>query len=123
MPISRTETRRGNGPGGPKGARGFTLLELMVVLAIAALIVSISLPNLRLPGFASDAAKAARQIASGLAEARQAAIFTNTEIRLTLDLVAFNAGLVIIGQDREALPADRGTRCAVECPRHHPILP
>ena len=78
MPISAIEIRRGN--------QGFTLLELLVVLAIVGLIAAIALPNLRLPGFASDAAVAARQIASGLAEARQAAIFENRESRLVLDM-------------------------------------
>jgi general secretion pathway protein H len=58
----------------------------MVVLAIAALIASITLPNLRLPGFATDAAKAARQIATGLSNARQEAIFANRESLLILDM-------------------------------------
>jgi general secretion pathway protein H len=58
----------------------------LVVLAVAALIASITLPNLRLPGFASDASKAARQLATGLANARQEAIFTNRETRLILDM-------------------------------------
>ena len=65
---------------------GFTLLELIVVLAIAALIASITLPNLKLPGFATNAASAARQIASGLVSARQTAIFTNQESQLFLDM-------------------------------------
>lgn len=67
-------------------SEGFTLLELLVVLAIVALIFAIAIPNLRLPGFASDAASAARQIASGLADARQAAIFGNREARVVVDI-------------------------------------
>lgn len=66
--------------------QGFTLLELMVVLAVAALIASITLPNLQLPGFATDAASAARQIASDLAKSRQTAIFTNRESKLVLNM-------------------------------------
>jgi general secretion pathway protein H len=95
----------------------------MVVLAIAALIASITLPNLRLPGFATDAARAARQIASGLAEARQAAIFANTESRLTLDLEnkTFSVGtgpavrlkgiekLTLLTAERDVLSNSRGT--------------
>jgi general secretion pathway protein H len=95
----------------------------MVVLAIAALIASITLPNLRLPGFASDAAKAARQIASGLADARQAAIFTNRESRLILDLenktfsvdkgpaVKLNGieKLTLLTAERDVLADSRGT--------------
>jgi len=64
---------------------GFTLLELLVVLAIVAMISIITIPNLRLPGFATDAAGAARQIASGLAEARQEAIFANRETQFIVD--------------------------------------
>lgn len=123
MRISGTETRRGNRSGGRRGAHGFTLLELMVVLAIAALIASITLPNLHLPGFATDAARAARQIASGLAEARQAAIFANTESRLTLDLEnkTFSVGtgpavrlngiekLTLLTTERDVLSNSRGT--------------
>ena len=82
MRISVTDTRPEKG----RWVQGFTLLELMVVLAIAALIASITLPNLKLPGFASNAATAARQIASGLAKARQAAIFSNRESRFILNM-------------------------------------
>lgn len=74
------------GPETKRQVQGFTLLELMVVLAIAALIASITLPNLKLPGFASDAASAARQVASGLAKARQAAIFANRESKFVLNI-------------------------------------
>jgi len=94
----------------------------LVVLAIAALIASITLPNLRLPGFASDAAKAARQIASGLADARQAAIFANRESRLILDMenMTFSVGpgaavkltgiqkLTLLTAEREIMAENRG---------------
>ncbi len=123
MRISGTETWRRKWPEKWWGVRGFTLLELMVVLAIAALIASITLPNLRLPGFASDAAKAARQIASGLADARQAAIFSNRESRLILDMEnkTFSVGtgppvklsgiekLTLLTAERDVLAENRGT--------------
>jgi len=119
MPISGTEFGRQR----KRRARGFTLIELLVVLAIIALIASITLPNLRFPGFASDAAKAARQIASGLAEARQAAIFTNRESRLILDIenktFAIGKGravrltgveqLTLLTAERDVLAENRGT--------------
>jgi general secretion pathway protein H len=94
-----------------------------VVLAIAALIASITLPNLRLPGFATGASKAARQMATGLANARQAAIFGNREVRLILDLnkKTFIVGsgpvvqlegiekLSLLTAERDVLAADRGS--------------
>lgn len=122
MPISGTETWRKRWLERCREVRGFTLLELMVVLAIAALIASITLPNLRLPGFATDAANAARQVASGLADARQAAIFSNAESRLILDLenktFSVDAGpavrlsgienLTLLTAERDILAENRG---------------
>ena len=122
MRISGTETWRERWPERWRRVHGFTLLELLVVLAIAALIASITLPNLRLPGFASDAAKAARQIASGLANARQTAIFANRESRLILDMEnkTFSVGagpvvklsgiekLTLLTAERDVLAQNRG---------------
>ena len=119
MRISGTETRRRR----RRQVRGFTLLELLVVLAIVALIASVTLPNLRLPGFATDASKAARQIATGLADARQAAIFANRESRLVLDMEnkSFSVGegpaipligiekLTLLTAERDILTGNRGT--------------
>ena len=123
MRISGTETWRERWPERWRRVHGFTLLELLVVLAIAALIASITLPNLRLPGFASDAAKAARQIASGLADARQEAIFANRESKLILDMEnkTFSVGtgpavnlsgierLSLLTAERDILTDNRGT--------------
>ena len=95
----------------------------MGVLAIAALIASITLPNLRLPEFATDAAKAARQIASGLANARQEAIFANQESQLILDMEnkTFTVGtgpavklkgiekLSLLTTERDILAGNRGS--------------
>lgn len=101
---------------------GFTLLELLVVLAVMALVAAVTLPNLRLPGFASNAARAARQIASGLADARQQAIHTNRESAFVVDLVersyrigtnpairlAGIQGLILLTAERDVINASRG---------------
>ncbi len=65
--------------------RGFTLLELLVVLAIVALVVVIALPRIGagLPGAALDAG--ARRIAAGLNEARSLAVVRNRAVRFTLN--------------------------------------
>lgn len=101
---------------------GFTLLELLVVLAITTLILAIAIPNFRLPGFASNATGAAREIASGLADARQAAIFTNRETRVIVDIQnrTYSVGsgpakaldgirkLTLITAERDVLDSTRG---------------
>jgi len=68
----------------PRFARGFTLLELLVVLAILALATVIALPRIGagLPGAELDAG--ARRIAAGLNEARSLAVARNRAVRFTL---------------------------------------
>jgi general secretion pathway protein H len=65
---------------------GFTLLELLVVLAIAVLLVSITPPLLTaaIPGVELKAA--ARQTAAGLRLAREEAIRSGRDAAFTLDL-------------------------------------
>ena len=58
-PTSITERRDG------RGRAGFTLLELLVVLAIIGVVVGISIPQLNLPGMLEPTRKAARDIAAG----------------------------------------------------------
>ena len=71
-----------------RNIRGFTLLELMVVLAIMALLVALVPP---LVSGASDRVAlkgAARQLAAGLRFARSQAIARNRPAVLQLDLKA-----------------------------------
>lgn len=62
------------------------MLELLVVLALIGLLAAIAVPKLRVPAFATDVSKAARDIASELGRTRQQAIFTNRPADLSLDL-------------------------------------
>lgn len=94
-------------------AAGFTLIELLVVLAIIALIAAIALPGLKTPGFASDAARAARRIATGLADARQMAIHTNQESAFVVDLAA-HSYRVATGRPVELPGIDKLTLLTVE---------
>jgi general secretion pathway protein H len=66
--------------------RGFTLLELLIVLAIMVLVVSVALPLLSaaFPGVQLKAA--ARQTAAGLRMAREEAIRTGHSAAFTLDV-------------------------------------
>lgn len=102
---------------------GFTLFELLVVLAIIALVAAVALPNLRLPGFATDAARTAREVASSLAHARQQAIHTNRESAFLVDLADLSyrvgtepavtlegiQGLTLLTAERNVVDASRGS--------------
>jgi general secretion pathway protein H len=72
--------------GPPHWAPGFTLLELLVVLAIAALLLTVTPPLLTaaMPGIELKAS--ARRVAAGLRLAREEAIRTGHDIAFTLDL-------------------------------------
>lgn len=77
---------------------GFTLLELMVVLALMVLVYAIVLPNISsaLPG--TELKSAARELAAGLRKARSQAIMHKEEATLTLDVEQHHFG--ISGDDR-----------------------
>lgn len=75
----RTRTAR-------EATQGFTLLELLVVMAILGLIVSMVplMMGRGLPGV--ELKSAARSVAAGLRQTRTEAIFSNQPIRFTIDL-------------------------------------
>jgi general secretion pathway protein H len=80
--MARTRTS----PTGETGdARGFTLMELLVVLAILGLTMVLAMPTLGrlLPGL--ELRTEARDVASALREARASAIGRNEEVTIVLD--------------------------------------
>lgn len=81
--------------------RGFTLVELLVVLAIMAMTLTIAVPRFSqvLPG--SQLREATQALAASLREARGRAIRTGRAVALTLDL---DAGLYRIEGDAESDP-------------------
>lgn len=67
-------------------ARGLSLIELLVVLALMALLATVALPMLG-PGVSTTSMKsAARELAAGLRQARTEAMATRRETLLTIDL-------------------------------------
>jgi general secretion pathway protein H len=72
--------------GSRRGAVGFTLLELLVVLAILGFAVALAVPVISraVPGI--ELTTTARSVAAALREARGRAIAGNQEVVVTLDL-------------------------------------
>lgn len=83
----------------PARTDGFTLLELLVVLAIVALMTAIAAPRFAaaLPGAELDSG--ARKLAAGLREARSLAVSTNRAVPFTL---RGDANLYTIGRGGES---------------------
>jgi general secretion pathway protein H len=79
-------TRRMHRPSESAHARGVTLLELLVVLAILALVAGMVLPQFGSGVPTSELKSAARQLAAGLRIARSEAVSQKRETFLTLDL-------------------------------------
>jgi general secretion pathway protein H len=84
---------------------GFSLIELLVVLAIAALIMTVTPPLLSnaMPGL--QLKSTARQVAAGLRYARDRAVARRSEVSLTVDLEA--RSVTVTDRDGEiAIPDD-----------------
>ncbi len=69
-----------------KRLRAFTLIEMVLVLAILALAYALVPPLLAGAGAGAELKGATRQIAAGLRKARNAAVRERSEAMLTLDL-------------------------------------
>ena len=73
--------------------RGFTLLEILMVLVIGVLLVTLVPPLLSGLSGATELRGAARQLAAGLRSARNEAITRQREAVLTLDLAQHRFGV------------------------------
>ncbi len=71
---------------GRPGTRGFTLLELIIVVVILAMLVGLTWPALRRPMMQSVVQQAARQLVKDLARARMAAIDSGRIMALRYEL-------------------------------------
>lgn len=71
-----------------KRARGFTLLEVIIVLALGAVIYAVVLSGPFGKASAADLKSAARTLASGLRTAQTTAMATRRDALLTLDMEA-----------------------------------
>lgn len=76
---------RSTNPGNPL-ARGVTLLELLIVLALIALVTGLVLPMFGGPVSTSELRASARQLAAGLRLARSEAVSERRETFLVLDV-------------------------------------
>jgi general secretion pathway protein H len=93
--------------------RGFTLIEILVVLAILAAATAIAVPMFRVPGAASEIRRSVLVLANDLRLARAAALKSNAITFVDFDLGAGRYRAASAGADR-ALPA--GVRLTVVTP-------
>jgi general secretion pathway protein H len=70
--------------------RGFTLLEVLVVLALLAMIYALVPPMINIGGSTAELKAGARQVAAGLRKVRSEAITRRDEATLTLNVEARN---------------------------------
>lgn len=77
---------------------GFTLLELLVVLALLAMTYALIPPMFSLGGSTAELKAGARQVAAGLRKARSQAIVSRSESTLTLNVES--RSFVLSGDDK-----------------------
>ena len=112
----------------PRTSAGFTLFEMLVVLAIMGLLVALVLPNLRRPPDNLRLEAATRTVASTLRLSRSQAIARNADVVLTIDADR-RIFEIFYRLSHPARPRDFsridlcGSRAARPCLGRHPLFP
>ncbi len=90
---------------GQRGQRGYTLLEMLMVLAIFSLVIGFALPSLRSSSTTVSVRQAEAVLISAFREARARAIATNARAGVSLDLTAnrLSPGLAFNPAEAEVL--------------------
>jgi len=88
-----------------RGADGFTLVEMLVAIAIMAFGIVLAVPILSDPSPGTRVRAAARELVTALREARSEAIYRNTEVVMLLD-VDRRAYRIIPGTRHGAIRSD-----------------
>ena len=83
-------------------AAGFTLVELLVSLAIVALLIALALPHLPAGLTASEFTGSARELTAALREARSLSLNRNRDVAFTIDRAAGRYGFDGRGSDLAA---------------------
>jgi general secretion pathway protein H len=92
----------------PRRATGFTLLEILIVLAILSLAVALAVPYLERQTSRAALAAAAQQVRAALTTARSDAITQDREVTIAGDIGGYRLDGV-----RHAFPASPGIRVEV----------
>jgi general secretion pathway protein H len=93
------------------GVGGFTLVEMLVVLSLAALVLAVSVPYSTRSGEARKLDAAAQFVAAKLRETRAAALGANRERTLTFDVAE---GRLIQSDPERSFSVPRGIAIVVE---------
>lgn len=107
---ARPIDRRGRGRGA-RPSRGFTLIELIVVLALAGLLLAVVPMSLSRYKESADYRDTVRRFAALLSEARQTAVSGGKSVAFTVDLAARQYG--VEGRHLRDIPEDLTVRAIV----------